>query len=216
METQQAEVTTSAVREDTLPRRNKTPGNISDQRAVPTIHGISSQRSTLNFIMTMSPADMPTSDIPIDDSHPMADGQQRRRTLQSLSYSSIRLTTVAALTVAVSCLWMSPASGFISAPRTLMANGVANSNFNQKASFGLQLNERPYGRFIHLYLAIGGSSSDKEEWRAILASFQLYKAAYGDMKIPTRFVVPSMKPWPGEFAVVLLVTKFVDFLYDVI
>lgn len=43
------------------------------------------------------------------------------------------------------------------------------------------------------------STSDKEEWRALLAAFQLYKAAYGDLKVPVRFVVPSMKPWPGKY-----------------
>jgi hypothetical protein len=45
---------------------------------------------------------------------------------------------------------------------------------------------------------MAASPGDKEEWRAILGSFQLYKAAYGDLKIPTRFVVPSMPPWPGK------------------
>jgi hypothetical protein len=39
--------------------------------------------------------------------------------------------------------------------------------------------------------------TDQQEWRAILMSLQLYKAAYGDLKVPTLFVVPSMAPWPG-------------------
>lgn len=43
-----------------------------------------------------------------------------------------------------------------------------------------------------------GRTPDKEEWRAILAAFQMYKAAYGDLKVPTRFVVPAMAPWPGK------------------
>ena len=43
------------------------------------------------------------------------------------------------------------------------------------------------------------SGSDEDEWNALLASFQMYKAAYGDLKVPSRFVVPSMPPWPGEF-----------------
>jgi len=38
--------------------------------------------------------------------------------------------------------------------------------------------------------------SDSTEWNALLASFQMYKAAYGDLKVPSRFVVPSMPPWP--------------------
>lgn len=40
---------------------------------------------------------------------------------------------------------------------------------------------------------------DEAEWRMILAAFQMYKAAYGDLKVPSRFVVPAMAPWPGEF-----------------
>ena len=40
---------------------------------------------------------------------------------------------------------------------------------------------------------------DEAEWRTILAAFQMYKAAYGDLKVPSRFVVPGMAPWPGEF-----------------
>ena len=42
------------------------------------------------------------------------------------------------------------------------------------------------------------SKSDVEEWNALLAAFQMYKAAYGDLKVPSRFVVPSMPPWPGK------------------
>jgi hypothetical protein len=41
------------------------------------------------------------------------------------------------------------------------------------------------------------SSPDAQEWDALLAAFQMYKAAYGDLKVPSRFVVPSMPPWPG-------------------
>jgi len=37
---------------------------------------------------------------------------------------------------------------------------------------------------------------DEEEWRTVLAAFQMYKAAYGDLKVPSRFVVPGMAPWP--------------------
>ena len=39
---------------------------------------------------------------------------------------------------------------------------------------------------------------DEAEWRMILAAFQMYKAAYGDLKVPSRFVVPAMAPWPCE------------------
>ena len=41
------------------------------------------------------------------------------------------------------------------------------------------------------------SKSDQKEWRAVFLALQLYKAAYGDLKVPARFVVPSAAPWPG-------------------
>lgn len=53
--------------------------------------------------------------------------------------------------------------------------------------------------------------TDEEEWGALISSFQMYKAAYGDLKVPSRFVVPSMPPWPGKLnhvnRVVLLLAK---------
>ena len=39
---------------------------------------------------------------------------------------------------------------------------------------------------------------DEDEWNALLAAFHMYKAAYGDLKVPSRFVVPAMPPWPGK------------------
>jgi len=39
---------------------------------------------------------------------------------------------------------------------------------------------------------------DEDEWRTVLAAFQMYKAAYGDLKVPSRFIVPGMAPWPGK------------------
>jgi len=39
---------------------------------------------------------------------------------------------------------------------------------------------------------------DEDEWNAVMAAFQMYKAAYGDLRVPSRFVVPSMPPWPKE------------------
>lgn len=40
------------------------------------------------------------------------------------------------------------------------------------------------------------NEDDTREWKAVMAAFQMYKAAYGNLKIPQRFVVPNMKPWP--------------------
>ncbi|GAX24105.1 hypothetical protein FisN_9Hh357 [Fistulifera solaris] len=40
------------------------------------------------------------------------------------------------------------------------------------------------------------ADNDEAEWKAIFAAFRLYKAAFGDLKVPQRFVVPNIKPWP--------------------
>lgn len=37
---------------------------------------------------------------------------------------------------------------------------------------------------------------DAMEWKAVVAAFSMYKAAYGDLKVPQRFVVPDIPPWP--------------------
>ena len=54
--------------------------------------------------------------------------------------------------------------------------------------------------------AVSSSVEDEDEWRTVLAAFQMYKAAYGDLKVPSRFVVPGMAPWPGKCKTVLKVT----------
>ena len=48
---------------------------------------------------------------------------------------------------------------------------------------------------------------DEDEWRTVLAAFQMYKAAFGDLKVPSRFVVPGMAPWPGEKHFVYILAK---------
>jgi cytochrome b561 len=40
---------------------------------------------------------------------------------------------------------------------------------------------------------------DLHEWKALVAAFQMYKAAYGDLRVPLRFIVPSMPPWPSKY-----------------
>ena len=47
-----------------------------------------------------------------------------------------------------------------------------------------------------LQLAQKSDDQDSKEYMAVLSAFKMYKAAYGDLKVPQRFVVPSMKPWP--------------------
>ena len=46
--------------------------------------------------------------------------------------------------------------------------------------------------------ALSSPVEDEDEWRTVFAAFQMYKAAYGDLKVPSRFVVPGMAPWPGK------------------
>lgn len=54
-------------------------------------------------------------------------------------------------------------------------------------------------RLLKLYSSTSSSgSSDATEWNAVLAALRMYKAAYGDLKVPQRFVVPTMSPWPKE------------------
>lgn len=47
------------------------------------------------------------------------------------------------------------------------------------------------------------SSSDTDDWKAMLAAFEMYKAAYGNLKIPLRFVVPALPPWPGLYSILV-------------
>lgn len=127
-------------------------------------------------------------------------GRRRRRDFHSASsLSSVYLTTITVLTVAASYIWISPAAGYLSSPHRA-ADGrrvFYNSHERHRISpFGLE--REMNGPPTRLFLA--ASPNEKEEWRAILASFQLYKAAYGDLKIPIRFVVPSMAPWPGKIS----------------
>jgi hypothetical protein len=141
-------------------------------------------------------ANYDTMDVSTSDtSHPVTLGMRRRRHSHASSSSSLYLVTVTALTLAASYLWASPASAFVSSGNRRSC-ATCTSGQHRIAPFALQSEGK--GPFTRLYMAAAPSPSDKEEWRAILASFQLYKAAYGDLKIPTRFVVPSMLPWPGK------------------
>lgn len=44
----------------------------------------------------------------------------------------------------------------------------------------------------------GGEGDDLADWKALVAAFKMYKAAYGDLRVPLRFIVPSMPPWPSK------------------
>lgn len=56
----------------------------------------------------------------------------------------------------------------------------------------------PVSKIFQTFLDMSPRTNEvgDEEWDAVVAAFQMYKAAYGDLKIPIRFVVPDMPPWP--------------------
>ena len=41
-------------------------------------------------------------------------------------------------------------------------------------------------------------AEDEKEWQALISAFQIYKAAYGDLKFPGKFIVPAMPPWASK------------------
>ena len=138
-------------------------------------------------------SELMANDPPIDVS---AQSTRRRRNIHPRSSSSLYLTSVAALALAMSCLLVSPAAGFISSNHKSSAQKDRGFTPCQRRIAPFAVHSAVTAPFGRLYMA--AYSGDKEEWRAILSSFQLYKAAYGDLKIPTRFVVPTMQPWPGK------------------
>ena len=56
--------------------------------------------------------------------------------------------------------------------------------------------------------AVSAPVEDEDEWRTVLAAFQMYKAAYGDLKVPSRFVVPGMAPWPGKCGMIVILCEY--------
>jgi hypothetical protein len=103
------------------------------------------------------------------------------------------------MSIAAAC-FVSSTSAFTSSSgsRSALDNRLHRSPFTSDV-FGARTKSSQLESPTRLFAA--SANSDKEEWRAMLAAFQMYKAAYGDLKIPTRFVVPSMAPWPGKFLI---------------
>ena len=113
------------------------------------------------------------------------------------------VTALAAITIAATC-FVSSTSAFTSPPST--SSGTRNLDNRilvetPTAPYTVDVcgfRSKNSGAVSSTRLFARSSDSEKEEWKAILAAFQMYKAAYGDLKIPTRFVVPAMAPWPGK------------------
>jgi len=85
----------------------------------------------------------------------------------------------------------------------------SSNRYQSTISNQLQINTRKHIAFTSLKMSDMDVQSqqteqsnveDEDEWRTVLAAFQMYKAAYGDLKVPSRFIVPGMAPWPGKFA----------------
>jgi hypothetical protein len=131
---------------------------------------------------------------------------KRRHTNHEQSSPQVYVTAFAAITIVATCLMSSTLAFTSSSSRSSLDNRIHSSPF----TFGIQSSRSP-PLISSTSLFAGGSKSDKEEWRAILAAFQMYKAAYGDLKVPTRFVVPSMAPWPGKCLLFMKVTDVCDY-----
>ena len=151
---------------------------------------------------------------------PLHDGKEPRLNKRGNPSSSSILSpsAVATLTFAASYLF-STASCFTPPSKSrsiLVEQSSVVTASTQKASLAYSKRGLPFGVVqdggrastfmslgtpstrLYMTASSGGDKDDKDEWRAILAAFQLYKAAYGDLKVPLRFVVPSAAPWPGE------------------
>lgn len=116
------------------------------------------------------------------------DRHSERRSPQSY------VATLTAITIAATC-FVSSTSAFTSSRAQSSNQRIQSAPLTfSKPPFGIRnLENTPLSRTT---LFATSSTSDQDEWRAMLAAFQMYKAAYGDLKIPTRFVVPAMAPWP--------------------
>ena len=137
----------------------------------------------------------------------------RRRRMCEHGLPQSYLMTLTGFTIAATCL-VSSAAAFTSAGSNSALKGLFHTSAISRNApprpFGVpfQGTVLPQTRLF----AATNKDAEKAEWRAILAAFQMYKAAYGDLRVPTRFVVPSMPPWPGEFFQLCLVVTSLPFL----
>mmetsp|Transcript_6220 Transcript_6220/g.15388 ORF Transcript_6220/g.15388 Transcript_6220/m.15388 type:complete len:1098 (+) Transcript_6220:302-3595(+) len=112
------------------------------------------------------------------------------------SYSITKLTSV----TIVAAYFISLVSAF-SRPQNPMMPLVGTRKYTP--SMDLSLNSLPSSSSrvktmlsAKTKLSAGSSKSEQMEWKAVFLALQLYKAAYGDLKVPAKFVVPSDAPWP--------------------
>jgi hypothetical protein len=136
--------------------------------------------------------------------HNLAHNYRRRRKADNFDHALIKApnmihTYLLLLFLTISCV---RAFAFLSIPRILpLSRSTAPRPCLPTTSFPTKL-DRLRQRLGSLTLREkakdGETSADEKEWRAIMAAFKMYQAAYGDLKVPLRFVVPSLAPWPGQ------------------
>ena len=89
-------------------------------------------------------------------------------------------------------------------PSTTTADISQKPSFVGKQQISATSNARPSMHPLFSSPDIDDANFDEGEWQAVTAALQMYKAAYGDLKVPSRFVVPSLPPWPGKFRLILI------------
>jgi hypothetical protein len=117
------------------------------------------------------------------------------------------MTKIAAFTIVATCI-MCCVAGFSSSgvlPRRFSSTKAESTARTTTCLRPFALQKETRSPFFRLTSTTGlyssnSQDSDKQEWQAIYSAFQMYKAAYGDLKVPMRFIVPAMPPWPGESA----------------
>lgn len=121
------------------------------------------------------------------------DGNADRSSSSSLgSFQRSALIFVGAL-VSINAFSVPPA--LVPVRRSLPATSL-----QQPPSFSLKKIPSRTASTSSLFSSIDedGNAPDEVEWRAMLAAFQMYNAAYGNLKVPLRFVVPALAPWPEQ------------------
>jgi hypothetical protein len=127
---------------------------------------------------------------------------RRRKSHRDPISSWVTVATVAATVVScVAAFSSSSPSGFVTVQRTTRPSSCLRSSFlvEKRTTPCLPLPTSSSSSTLTSTRLFSSNepSSDKDDWRALISAFQMYKAAYGDLKVPSRFVVPSMPPWPG-------------------
>ncbi|CAB9515437.1 expressed unknown protein [Seminavis robusta] len=143
--------------------------------------------------------------IPTTSTIPQHNNYRRRRKPANGYLSSLRSTSLLQnyiLLVSIAISWVGGAYSFITPPRAEVAFATTKAmilpHHNQPWNCHLR---RPFTLWVRKEAeesATSETGSDEADWRSMLFAFKMYKAAYGHLKVPLRFVVPSLAPWPEK------------------